>query len=42
MSFIGTKKYRYVCHPHQNKWNFSKKPASGGRSPRDKRHRLKR
>ena len=38
---IETKKYRPACHPHQNKWSFPKKPASGGRPPRDKRHRAK-
>src|SRR3954468_13634693 len=38
---IETKKYRPACHPHQNRWSFPKKPASGGRPPRDKRHRAK-
>ena len=32
---------RPACHPHQNKWSFPKKPSSGGRSPKDTRHRQK-
>jgi len=34
-------KYRLASHPHQNKRSFPKKPASGGRPPRDKRYRAK-
>ena len=42
-SFQGgvVRPHKPACHPHQNKWSFPKKPDSGGRPPKDKRHRAK-